>query len=190
MFISRPKGSTSEAECAQLMVRITTERDREAFTRIYDLFAGKLKSFLLSRGASNAIADELLQAILLQVWEKPHLYNPCSGSLSTWLYRISRNRYIDHLRKNNLSDRHSPAEFVPDEPTVCSDDTPSSEDQQCIRDAIKRLPSRQAQVLYMSFYQGKTHSEIADACEMPLGSVKSSLRLAFEKLRTTMGEGS
>lgn len=183
MLTQRLKSGMLEADWSLIMTRIATERDRQAFTQVYDGFAVQLKSFLLSRGANNALAEDLLQACLLQVWEKAHLYNPNAGNLSTWLYRIVRNRYIDHIRKSKASDRLAPPEW----PTEIEELNHDDEDPQLVKEAIKKLPGRQAQILYMSFYQGKTHSEIAAELELPLGSVKSSLRLAFEKLRRILG---
>ncbi len=189
MLVDRSKRTVSEAEWAAIMVRIANRRDREGFARVYDEFSGRLKSFLISRGAAPAVADELLQASLLQVWEKAHLFNPGSGSLATWLYRIARNRYIDHLRKTSVNERYSPPypEWLENNQNIRLTELPDT-DEQIVRDAIRQLPNRQAQVLYMSFYQGKTHREISEELRTPLGSVKSSLRLAFEKLRRRMGE--
>ncbi|MFT5720612.1 MAG: RNA polymerase sigma-70 factor (ECF subfamily) [Motiliproteus sp.] len=184
MLTKRLHSKMTEADWSLIMSRIATHRDRQAFTQLYDGFAIPLKSFLLSRGANNALAEDLLQACLLQVWEKAHLYNPSAGNLSTWLYRIVRNRYIDHIRRNQVSDRLAPPEWPTETEEFNHDE---EEDQRRVKEALKKLPARQAQILYMSYYQGKTHSEIANELPLPLGSVKSSLRLAFKKLRLSMG---
>ncbi len=183
MFTKRLKTTMTDADWSLIMARIATDRDRQAFTQLYEGYATKLKSFLLSRGAHNALAEELLQASLLQVWEKAHLYNAGAGNVATWLYRIVRNRYIDHIRKCKISDRLAPPEWQRQTEAL----QPPDDDPLRVKDALRKLPSRQAQILYMSFYHGKTHSEIADELQIPLGSVKSSLRLAFEKLRRSMG---
>ena len=171
-----------------LMTRIAEERDTQAFSRLYDFFAPRIKSYLLGRGAQGALADELLQSALLQVWEKASQYRAASGNVSTWIYRIARNRYFDHLRKQKLRDRPPPEGWYEGPEAVVEDDDDEEQERVEVRKALEQLPSRQAQVLYMSFYQGKTHSEISAELDMPLGSVKSSLRLAFGKLRTSLGE--
>ncbi|WP_242521650.1 sigma-70 family RNA polymerase sigma factor [Motiliproteus sp. SC1-56] len=181
-----------DAHWAELMARIADNRDKNAFSRVYDHFAPRVKSYLLGQGAQEALADELLQAALLQVWEKAGQFNARVGSLSTWIYRIARNRYFDHLRRERVRDRPPPDAWLQQEDEFEREvhggtQTEVERERLSVENALKQLPSRQAQVLYMSFYQGKTHVEIAGEMDIPLGSVKSSLRLAFEKLRCSLG---
>lgn len=167
---------------AKLMLQIADERSTEAFSALYDHFAPRLKSYLIGRGANDAQADELLQSCLLQVWESAGRYDPKLANVATWIYRIARNRYFDQLRKQQVRDKHANVLQEPIETTLVEPDQQSEQLQR----ALRTLPSKQAQVLYMSFYQSLSHREIAEQLEIPLGSVKSSLRLAMEKLRGCM----
>lgn len=179
-----PEPTTGPAHWALLLQRVAEHRDRSAFTELYRSFAGKLKTFLIRRGANDALAEEILQGSLLQVWEKAHQFDPKAGSASTWIYRIVRNRHIDHLRRTKRIDLVEPDELAAPDETGAED----LQLKQRVKAAIEQLPGRQAQITYMSFFQGKTHREIAEELAMPLGSVKSSLRLAFDKLRSSMGD--
>ncbi len=183
-MLSGKERESSENAWAELLSRVATQRDKRAFTRLYEDFAGRIRGFLLARGASTAEADELLQACLFQVWDKAGLYNPRLGGVATWIFRIVRNRYVDHLRRQRTQDRVVPEVWLADAMPPPELD----QDRARVRQALNQLPSRQAQVLYMSFYQGKSHGEIARELGLPLGSVKSSLRLAFNKLRRCLGE--
>ncbi|WP_210395369.1 sigma-70 family RNA polymerase sigma factor [Motiliproteus sediminis] len=173
-----------QARWLQLMQRIAEQRDREAFEQVVDEFGGRLLRFLLQRGASHDEAEELVQLCLLRVWQRAAQFNAGQGAFTAWLFRIARNLHIDQLRRH----RHE----VRGEPDECaSGETPDGlvtdqRLQEQVRQELSRLPERQAQVVYMAFYQGKTHAEIATELEIPLGSVKSSLRLAFAKLRSSM----
>jgi RNA polymerase sigma-70 factor (ECF subfamily) len=171
-----------------LMAAVSTQRDRASFMRIYDHFAPRLQRYLRNLGVAESTADELVQEALLTLWRKAALFDPARAGLGTWLYRVARNLYIDHVRREphwlpiqDGLDRLDHAE------SDRRDSTPESlVDQHTLKQAIDRLPSMQAKLVRMCYLESKSHSEIARELAMPLGSVKSSLRRAFAKLQGSM----
>lgn len=170
------------------MFAVSAQRDRASFMRIYDHFAPRLQRYLCNLGVSGSVADELVQDALLTLWRKAQLFDPTRASLSTWLYRVARNLYIDHVRSEphwlpiqEGLDRLDLAE------SDRSDYHPESfNDQEILRQAIDRLPPIQAKLVRMCYLESKSHSEISHELEMPLGTVKSSLRRAFAKLQASI----
>ena len=170
------------------MTAVSVQRDRASFMRIYDHFAPRLQRYLRNLGVSDAIAEELVQEALLTLWRKAHLFDPARAALGTWLFRVARNLYIDHVRREPYwlpvqegLDRLDQAE------SHRRDSQPESfSDQDQLKQAIDRLPPVQAKLVRMCYLESKSHSEISAELDMPLGSVKSSLRRAFAKLQTGM----
>ena len=170
------------------MAAVSARRDRASFMRIYDHFAPRLQRYLRNLGVPESMADELVQEALLTLWRKAAMFDPARASLSTWLYRVARNLYIDHVRRQphwlpiqDGLDRLDHAE------SARLDSQPeSSVDQDILKQAIDRLPPVQAKLVRMCYLESKSHSEISAELEMPLGSVKSSLRRAFAKLQGSM----
>ncbi len=152
--------------------------DKAMFMLFYDHFAPRLNSWLLGSTRDPALAEELVQETMLSVWRKAGQYDSSKAAASTWLFRIARNIHIDYLRRAKVRDRSS-AMMMADEAPL---QDPDSADESRVRDAVRQLPVQQAQVVYKSYFEGKSHQQIADEMDLPLGSVKSSLRLAFQKL--------
>ena len=170
------------------MVAVSAQRDRTSFMRIYDHFAPRLQRYLRNLGVPEAIADELVQEALLTLWRKAALFDPARATLSTWLYRVARNLYIDHVRKEP---HWLPIQEGLDRLDLSESDRRVSQpesfiDQDLLKQAIDRLPAVQAKLVRMSYLESKSHSEIARELDMPLGSVKSSLRRSFAKLQASM----
>jgi len=157
-------------------------RDRVAFMALYDHFAPRLNRWLLRLTGDTSLAEELVQETMLTVWRKACLYDSRKAAASTWLFRIARNLYLDHLRRVKVRGG-DPVELTDPQPA----DDEWQLDARRIREALKTLPVVQAQVIYKSYFEGKSHQQIAAELELPLGSVKSSLRLAFQKLSKLMG---
>ncbi|NVK42311.1 MAG: sigma-70 family RNA polymerase sigma factor [Oceanospirillaceae bacterium] len=174
-------------EWTACLARMAESRDRALFAQLFEHFAPRIKSYLMRQGASPAQADELAQEAMLSVWRKAHLFNPAKANASTWMFTLARNLFIDRLRREKAPCYELPTE-LPD-----ADDRDAGEGA-VISDrmlaCIRKLPEAQAQVLYMSYYDGRSHSEIAEVLGIPLGSVKSRLRLAFDKLKLMWGESS
>ena len=176
-------GNASETLNKKL-VNLGKFREKNLFLPIYDHFAPRLKSYLIGRGAHNQMAEELVQEAMLSVWRHSSSYNPDKATASTWIFRITRNLWIDRMRKEKAHLNTSLDSCAPDNyPDVSFTPSLAPVDGNKLTHAIKNLPQQQAQLVYKVYYEGKTHREIADETDIPLGSVKSGLRLAFGKLR-------
>ena len=170
----------------ELMLRIAQHKDTQAFSELYTACASRLKGYAMQCGASAGDAEELLQETLITVWQKAHLFKPESASAMTWLFTIIRNKRIDALRKNS-PDRVISLDLWPEPLEDKSDETPESDtesdlESRIVRTMIDTLPNEQRQIVHCVYFQGKSHSEIADELGLPLGTIKSRLRLAMKKL--------
>lgn len=166
---------------------IARGRDEAAFAHLFEAFAPRVKGMLRRGGADDATAEELAQEAMLTVWRKAHLYDPAKASPATWIYCIARNLRIDAFRRERRP------EIDLDDPQLVASDDPTPDDQFAtgqresrLRAAIVGLPAEQARVLELSFFEGKAHGEIAETLGLPLGTVKSRLRLAVGHLRTAL----
>jgi RNA polymerase sigma-70 factor (ECF subfamily) len=187
---SKEKGLTQKQpnELNELLLRIAESKDRAAFSALFNATSSRLKAFAMQCGATSADAEELLQECMLTVWRKAHTFKPESGSAITWLYTIVRNKRIDMARKG----RHE---------TVMSDDLWTEEGTEELesevsteleatsaRKFLEVLPEVQKQVVFKVYFEGKSHSEIAADLDLPLGTIKSRLRLAMKKLENVAKE--
>ncbi len=171
------------------MEQIAGRRDKQSFMELFDYFSPRVNSYLQGMGADVGLAEDLSQEALLTLWNKSHLYQSRKAAVSTWLFRIARNLWIDRLRKHRgavyaLDDEYLEAGLGVEYP----EDDFGALDADKIQKALDALPRNQAQVVYKTYFEGKSHSEIAGDTGMPLGSVKSSLRLALQALRAMYGE--
>lgn len=169
---------------ADLVQSVAERRDKTAFAALFDYYAPRIHTYLRGLGAGDEVADELCQDVMLTVWNKAHTFDRGRSAVSTWLYRVARNRHIDHLRREgrppaNLSD---PA-LMPEAPVPSDDATAARASERRLRQALRGLPRTQAELLRLAFYDGKSHREIAQFLDLPLGTVKSRIRLAFGRLR-------
>lgn len=138
-------------------------------------------------GASSAVAEELAQEALLNVWRKAHLFDPAKASAATWLFTVARNLRIDAIRREKHPEL-DPEDFMPQPEADADKGLMLAEDEGRLRVALKGLPADQIQVVELSFFADKPHSQIALELGIPLGTVKSRLRLAIARLKQAMGE--
>ncbi|MBI1188546.1 MAG: sigma-70 family RNA polymerase sigma factor [Alphaproteobacteria bacterium] len=158
--------------------------DRAAFRAVFENFAPRVKSYLMRLGASGAIAEDLAQDAMVQVWRKAGNYDPGRARASTWIFVIARNAWIDKLRREKVELAYqAAADPEPDGQEAPDDAAERTQTQAQIEAAINILSEEQKQVVRLSFFEDKPHSEIAETLAMPLGTVKSRLRLALMKLR-------
>ena len=183
--MDQSSGHHEAEQFRHILVDLARYRDKKLFLQLYDYFAPRLKTYLMRQGASEQIAEEVLQEAMLSVWRKCDSYDPSQSAVSTWIYRIARNQWIDHLRKEKPQ-LLSSIELYPEFNEI--EELPEYHaDKKQLKAAMDKLPINQAQLVYKSYYEGQSHREIANDLDIPLGSVKSGLRLAFKKLRSHMG---
>ena len=170
-----------------LISAVAERRDRAAFARLYDHFAPRVLAYLRRLGCDSAAAEDLTQEVMLTVWHRAQTFDPAKAAVSTWIFTIARNRRIDVLRRERRP------EFDPNDPALIGE-PPASADQQIaaeqdavrLRAVIDELPQVQADLLRLAFFQDKSHGAIAEQLGLPLGTVKSRLRLAMARLRTRL----
>ncbi len=174
------------AEMDVLLGRVAAQQDRAAFAALFGYFAPRVKAYLLRLGASSAVAEELAQEALLSAWRKAHLFDPAKASAATWLFTIARNLRIDALRREKRPEL-DPDDFLPEPEAGADFGMMVAEKEGRLRLALKELPADQIQVVELSFFADKPHSQIAHELGIPLGTVKSRLRLAMGRLKRAMG---
>ncbi len=173
-------------EWSECLVLIARDQDRAAFTRLFRHFAPLIKAFALSGSTMSQMhADELVQEVMLKAWQKAGGFNPEKAAASTWIYTIARNCRTDMFRRLQKFDTPLAAEdFTPDveheEPLA---QLHSMRGGEKVRELMRSLPADQAQILAKVYMEGKSHSETAAELDLPLGTVKSRVRLALQKLQ-------
>lgn len=186
----RDHGELTEpnAGAEQLILAIAERGDRTAFARLFTVFAPRVKGYLLGLGTSHAAAEELAQETLLTVWRKSAAFDPARAGASTWIFTIARNLRIDAARREKTALAYQVSTFVSEEDEAPRADGLLEEGERAerVRAALARLPEEQREVVRLSFFQGQAQSEIAEALDLPLGTVKSRVRLAFGRLRALL----
>jgi RNA polymerase sigma-70 factor, ECF subfamily len=172
---------------ADLLQQIAVHRDIDAFRQLFQSYAPRVKSYMMRQGADANTAEELAQETLLTVWRKAALYSGEKGSPTTWIFTIARNLRIDRLR------REFPWQELPEghDETASSDVAPDeavseAERKRRVQAALATLPEDQHEVVTLSYIDGLSHSEIAERLKLPLGTVKSRMRLAYQKIRESV----
>lgn len=175
---------------ADLLEAVALKQDKTAFATLFEFYAPRLKSYLLRLGCDAGTAEELAQEVMMTLWRKAGTFDRKQASVSTWLFTIARNRRIDVIR------RAKRPEFDPEDPMLVPDPEPAPDEnmnmaqrEARLHAAILELPKEQVDLLKLAFFGGKSHGEIAEETGIPLGTVKSRLRLAFGRLRKIL-EGS
>lgn len=171
-----------------LMSRIVRDRDREAFQALFLGLAPKVKTYLIRRGASLALADELAQETFLIVWRRAEQFRADRGSVAAWIFTIARNLSIDSVRRERSAMSYELAVIEPESPPTPDAEHAMSERDARLREAVRALPQEQIEVIQLSFFADKPHAQIARDLALPLGTVKSRLRLAVIKLRAALGD--
>ncbi len=181
-----PQGAPDPWEAA--IRKVAQHQDRAEFKKLFDHYAPMIKSFLckgISSYADRSLAEEMTQEVMLKVWNKADSFNPTKASVNTWIFTIARNTRIDFIRRNGRAGRTIDIEDIWHE---ADSPEPVVELQQrrvetMIRNAMATLPEEQALVLEKAFMENKSHNDIAEELALPLGTVKSRIRLALSKLQ-------
>jgi RNA polymerase sigma-70 factor, ECF subfamily len=193
MLNETPNAAGSDAARWSALIHAVAARgDREAFATLFEYFAPRIKSFMRRSGVSEQGADEVAQEALLAVWSRAKLFDPGSAGAAAWIFTIARNLRIDALRREK---RTGMDYTVGIDPEFHVDDGPqpdaglaTSQLESRVRDALALLSEDQQRAIELSFFEEKAHAEIAQTLRIPLGTVKSRLRLAMNRLRVLLGD--
>ena len=184
--ISIDANGKRDDEWSLCLQQVAKRQDREAFARLFGHFAPLIKAFALNGSALAANhAEELVQEVMIKVWQKATAFNPQKAAASTWIYTIARNCRTDMYRRLQKFDTPISADDIwpeddSEEPFVA---VQQRRDAQRVKDLLGQLPHEQAQILAKVYMEGKSHSEVAEELDLPLGTVKSRVRLAMRKLQ-------
>ena len=179
---------TNGAEWIAHMVAVRDRQDQAAFAALFGYFAPRVKAYLMRSGASPSLAEDVTQEVLAIVWQKSHLFDPSRASAATWIYTIARNRRIDALRKL----RNPEPEDLAWGPTADADPTDAmalQQDNHRLGLALAQLPEKQRDLVQRAYFGDLSHSEIASETGLPLGTIKSRIRLALDRLRHSLSQG-
>lgn len=167
------------------MAAVRDSHDRTAFAALYDHFAPRVKGFLMKSGADASLAEEVTQEVMATVWHKAHMFDPTRASAATWIFTIARNRKIDVLRKTR---RPEPEDLPwgPEQEPDQADVIALQQESEQLGRALADLPPAQRDLIQKAYFGDLTHSEIASETGLPLGTIKSRIRLALERLRHAM----
>lgn len=182
----------STNEMAGLVMAIAEQRDQSAFRQLFDHFAPRVKSYLMGLNLASEPADDVLQEVMIAIWNKAASYRPEKAAVSTWIFTIARNKHIDRIRREKYSLYDSGdinvAETEATEHDVADEQLLTMQRKRAVQAALATLPEDQKRVISMSFLKEMAHAEIAAALDLPLGTVKSRIRLGFQRLRKELGE--
>ncbi|MBR9865592.1 MAG: sigma-70 family RNA polymerase sigma factor [Oceanospirillales bacterium] len=174
----------ASSDWSDLLGSLAVKPDKHIYARLFNHFAPKVKAYIVRLGVALSAAEELTQEVMLSVWRKAHMYHPEKAAASTWIFTLARNQSIDWMRKQKYP------QYSLDEWSETASESGQGE-QEVLSDrvarAISQLPEKQSQVIYMSYFEGRSHGDIASRLDIPLGSVKSRIRLASEKLKQIWG---
>lgn len=166
------------------MGRVAQHRDREAFQRLFLYFGPKIKGLMIRSGSDADTAEDLAQEVMLTLWRKAGLYAPERGTVSAWVFTIARNVRIDRLRRQSSRPYEDIADLQLEAPDASGEEeTELRQRERLVGQALAELPPDQRRVVELSFVEDMPQAEIATTLGLPLGTVKSRMRLAYAKLR-------
>jgi len=183
--VDRSDENNTGAQMVALMRRIRDTRDEAAFVALFTHYAPRVKAFLMRSGADATLAEECAQEVMATVWHKAHLFDPSRASVATWVFTIARNRKIDALRKQR---RPEPEDLLwgPEAEPDQADVLGFQQESEKLGQAIAGLPDKQRELIEKAYFGDLSHSEIAEQTGLPLGTIKSRIRLALDRLRHAM----
>ncbi|MEZ0220153.1 sigma-70 family RNA polymerase sigma factor [Tardiphaga sp. 20_F10_N6_6] len=178
----------SPVELIRLIDAVAQAQDRKAFAQLFAYFAPRVKGFLIRTGLAESVAEEVTQEVMIAVWRKASYFDPSRAGASTWVFTIARNQRIDRLRRSRsrTADHLLDLSDEPDTPPSGEDIVIMAEREEEVRKALATLSNEQATIVKLSFFSEAPHAEIARELGIPLGTVKSRVRLALNRLRTLL----
>ncbi|MGE0651312.1 MAG: sigma-70 family RNA polymerase sigma factor [Alphaproteobacteria bacterium] len=182
-------GEDSDSTFGALILAVAERSDRAAFARLFAHFAPRIKGYCLKRGSAPTAAEEIAQESLIQVWRRAGQFDPSKASAATWIFAIARNKRIDAFRRESRPELTAEdLEIDIASGTTSFDHVAEAEIGDSLAEKVAGLPPDQAQVIHKAFYEDKTHQAIAAELDLPLGTVKSRIRLALARLRNSISE--
>ncbi len=177
--------SMDETNWVACLDRVHRHQDASAFAEVFRHFAPRVKAFLIKSGTSEQLAEECTQEVMATVWNKAGMFDPSRASVATWVFTIARNKRIDVLRKHRRPEPEDlpwGPEAEPDQADVMA----LQQESEKLAEAIAALPEKQRDLIERAYFGDLSHSEIAEQTGLPLGTIKSRIRLALERLRHAM----
>jgi len=184
-----PKSMSAAKRDAIWLHAIAERKDAKALSDLFGIYGPKLKGWLMARGVGNGTAEDIVQDVMIKVWTGAHKFDPAKASFATWVYRITRNRWIDHQRKHGRMDVRDPELMkiiADDEVSSAEVNFMSQQDAEALREQIQRLSEPQQMAIRMAFMEFKTHKQISEETGVPLGTVKTRIRSAIQVLKSNM----
>ena len=171
-----------------LLAAIAARADKQAFAALFNRFAGRIKAFIIRAGTVPELAEEIAQEVMITVWHKADRFDASKAGAATWIFTIARNRRIDVIRRQARPepDADDPL-YAPDPPANPADRIAEKDRDAQVRAALMALSTEQREVVRLAFFSGLSHGDVAQELDVPLGTVKSRLRLAFKRLRESLG---
>lgn len=169
-------------EMTEALLAVRDRRDRQAFGRLFDHFGPRLKAMLLRSGLRDGSAEDIVQDVMLAVWHKASQFDPHRAQASSWIYRMARNRQIDLARRKPLplpEPTEEPADLEPDSEHILA----LRQEAALLREALDQLSPEQQGMIHKAFLEDLPHSQISQMTGLPLGTIKSRIRLGLDRLR-------
>jgi RNA polymerase sigma factor (sigma-70 family) len=184
----RSGSDSAGGELDDLVLRVGRSRDRQAFIRLFEHFAPRVKAYLLRLGADDGTAEEVTQETMLTLWRRADSFDPTQAGAGTWVFTIARNRRIDLLRRERRPEAGPEAAERVADPAMPADQAIAGRQRDIrVLSALRELPQEQAELIHMAYYEDLSQTAIAERTGLPLGTVKSRFRLAFTRLRRILG---
>lgn len=185
----RAPAPVADSEQQAWIAAIATTRDKRAFAELYRFYGPKLKAYVMRAGTDAQAAEEITQEAMIAVWRKAASFDRSKASVSTWLFTIVRNKRIDMLRREGRPDLTA-EDFIHLEPDQGAPEDGVFLDQagSLLGEQLRDLPDEQAEVIRKAYFEDKSHQAIAEELALPLGTVKSRIRLGLSRLRSGMKE--
>ena len=184
-----PKSLSAAKRDAIWMAEIRDKKSHKSLTDLFSVYGPRLKGWLMARGVDGGTAEDIVQDVMIKVWTRSHLFNPEKASFATWIYRATRNQWIDHTRKHGRVDVREPDVMK----LIADDEVPSAEynfmleqDSDMLYAELEKLNEAQKEAVKMAFMEFKTHKTISEQTGLPIGTVKTRIRSAINLLKKNM----
>lgn len=177
-----PTAEDERSAATRDLMAVRDQRDRASFARLFDRFAPRLKAMMLRAGLRDGTADDVVQDVMLAVWHKAAQFDPHRADAAAWIYGIARNRRIDLARRRPLPQPEEVPEVASLEPDAAQI-LALQQEAGHLAEALSRLAPEQAQALRAAYFEDIPHSRISEMTGLPLGTIKSRIRLGLERLR-------